>query len=46
MHDDTANGPVRGLSAWMARATSSFPVPLSPVMRTEASEVAAERIIS
>ncbi len=24
----------RGESAWMARATSSFPVPLSPVTRT------------
>ncbi len=31
----TTNGPSRrGLAKWMARATSSLPVPLSPVMRT------------
>ena len=27
---------LRGLRSWMVRATSSLPVPLSPVMRTEA----------
>ena len=28
---------LRRLRLWMARATSSLPVPLSPVMKTEAS---------
>ena len=36
------NGPSRrALIRWMARATSSFPVPVSPVMSTEKGEAAA-----
>ena len=27
---------LRGLMSWMVRATNSFPVPLSPVINTEA----------
>jgi len=26
--------PARGLAPWMVRATSPFPVPVSPMMRT------------
>jgi len=33
----------RGLAAWMARATSSLPVPLSPMMRMVASVTATFR---
>ena len=33
----TKGWPVRRLLAWMARAMSSLPVPLSPVMSTVAS---------
>jgi hypothetical protein len=33
--DTEMNGAsIRGLSSWIARARSSFPVPLSPWMRT------------
>src|SRR2546422_368639 len=40
------NGPLRrGLSSWNARATSSLPVPLSPVTRTVESLSAALRIV-
>jgi len=36
------NGPSRrALIRWIARATSSLPVPVSPVMRTENGEEAA-----
>ena len=41
------NGPrERGDRPWMARATSSFPVPLSPRIRTVVSVGATRRIIS
>ena len=41
------NGPsARVLARWMLRATSSFPVPLSPQMRTFASEGATLRTSS
>ncbi len=33
-HETATNGPwLRGLSAWIARASSSLPVPLSPRIR-------------
>ena len=36
------NGPSRRpLIRWIARATSSFPVPVSPVIRTEKGDAAA-----
>ena len=34
----------RSLSSWIPRATSSLPVPVSPVMSTDACEVATRRI--
>ena len=33
-HDTGTNGPFRVLSAWIARASTSLPVPLSPRIRT------------
>ena len=43
-HETATNGfPARGLSAWIARARSSLPVPLWPKMHTLASEAATRR---
>ena len=33
----TSEASARGLRAWIARATSSFPVPVAPVMSTDAA---------
>ena len=41
-----ANSPRRELWSWIARATSSLPVPLSPVISTEASPSATWAITS
>ncbi len=40
----TKGAPLRAPCSWMERATSSLPVPLSPVMRTETPDVAARPI--
>ncbi len=41
------NGPfLRKLASWMARATSSLPVPLSPVIKIGTSETATFRIVA
>ena len=43
----STNGPAaRGDARWSARAASSLPTPLSPVMRTRASEAPARAISS